>query len=44
MKSVLNIHFEKIMDNVKKIIEINDLKILDQWCTKKLTDIGFLND
>lgn len=34
------------MYNVKKIkiVEINDLKILDQWCTKKFTDIGFLND
>lgn len=34
------------MYNVKKIkiVEINGLKIFDQWCTKKFTDIGFLKD
>lgn len=34
------------MYNVNKIriVEINGLKILDQWCTKKFTDIGILKD
>lgn len=34
------------MYNVNKIriVEINGLKTLDQWCTKKLTDTGILND
>lgn len=48
MISVFDTHFEKIMYNIKKkkmkSVEMNYLKILDQWCKKKFTDIGILKD
>lgn len=47
MISVFDTHFEKIMYNIKKkmkSVEMNYLKILDQLCKKKFTDIGILKD
>lgn len=44
---VFDTRFEKIMYNIKKklkSVEMNYLKILDQWCKKKFTDIGILKD